>query len=138
MADGEIEVDGLKAFSKKLKAVDSDLAKQLRVVANEAGEIVAEEARNRVPRGKTGHAASSIKMASTRTAARVAGGSSRAPYYAWLDYGGRTGINDSAKRPYRRKGRYVWSAYSDLSDEVYQRLNTGIVQLARDAGFEVD
>lgn len=134
----EIEVDGLKQFRKGLKDIDADMAKQLRMVANEASEIVAETARERIPRGRTGYAGSSIKTASTQTAARVAGGSTKAPYYAWLDFGGKTGIHKSVSRPYRRKGRYIWSAYSDYSDTVYERLNEGLVNLARDAGFSVN
>lgn len=130
----EIEVDGMKQLQKELKALDRDMAKQLRMVANEASEIVAESARHRVPT-IDGYARRSIKTASTQTSARVAGGSSKSPYYAWLDFGGTTGIHRSVRRPYRRKGRYIWSAYSDYSDEVYQRLQDGIVDLAYRAGL---
>lgn len=134
---GEVEITGLKELKKQLKQVDKDAPKELRKAANQAADLVAGEAKTRVPH-RRGAARKTIKAASTQTAARVAGGSKKVPYYGWLDFGGtiRPYPNQRIKRPYRRKGRYIWSAYSDNYDAVYEQLQTAITEVAKSAGFE--
>ncbi|MDM4721158.1 HK97 gp10 family phage protein [Micromonospora sp. WMMA1363] len=88
----KIAVLGLRDLSRRLRKIDGEAAKQLRIVFNEAAEIVVSDARPKVPK-RTGRAAGSLKMRSTRTAVRIAMGGPRAPYYPWLDFGGRVGPN---------------------------------------------
>lgn len=131
-----IAVTGLKELSRSLNKVDGEAAKQLRIVFNDAAELVVATARPRIPR-RTGKAAGSLKTKSTRTAVRVAFGGPRAPYYPWLDFGGRTGRKKSVVRPFLTDGRYVYPAYYERRDDVARAMQEGIERVARGAGLEV-
>lgn len=136
---GEIHISGLREFHRGLKSISKDAPKGLRLAGNEAAGIVVREAKPRVPRGPSakGHALSSVRSSSTRTAARVSGGSKRYPYYAWLDFGGRTGRNGTARRPFIKRGRYIWPAFVDNREQVQNELHEALVKVARDAGVGV-
>lgn len=131
-----IAVSGLRELSRSLKKVDNEAAKQLRVVFNDAAELVIATARPRIPR-VTGRAAGSLKTRSTRTAVRVTFGGPRAPYYPWLDFGGRTGRKKSVVRPFITEGRYVYPAYYERYDDIVRSMQDGIERVARGAGLEV-
>jgi hypothetical protein len=131
-----IAVSGLRELSRSLNKVDSESAKQLRIVFNEAAELVITTARPRIPR-RTGHAAGSLKTKSTRTAVRVAFGGPKAPYYPWLDFGGRTGRKKSVVRQFITDGRYVYPAYYERRPDIIQAMQDGIERVARGAGLEV-
>jgi hypothetical protein len=135
-----IRIEGLREFSRGLRRIGSDHAKGLRLAGNKAAQIVVDTAKPRVPigPGKGGHAASSVKAASTRTAARVSGGGKKFPYYPWLDFGGRVGPNNSIHRPFLKQGRYIWKSYADRRDRVEEVLREELVRVARGAGFELD
>lgn len=134
-----IRVVGLREFNRSLKRIDSDAPKGLRLAGNNAAGIVVNEARGRVPLGpgRGGHARSSVRAASTRTAARVRGGGRKFPYYPWLDFGGRVGRNNSVHRPFLKEGRYIWAAFSDKRQRVQDELRDELVAVARRAGVEV-
>lgn len=134
-----IKVEGLREFSRGLRRMDNDLPKGLRLAGNAAAQLVVDTARPRVPvgPGRGGHARSSVKAASTRTAARVQGGGKRYPYYPWLDFGGRVGRNRSVRRPFLREGRYIWAAFADRRAQVQDVLQDELVKVARSAGLEV-
>lgn len=122
-----------------MKAADSDLPKQLRLGLNKVADDVIDEAVKSVP-SRTGRARRSLKAKSTRTLVRAAGGSSRVPYYPWLDFGGRVGPNQSVVREFKRRGRYLYPAYDKLRDsgEFEKRLEQVIRDTASGAGIEVD
>jgi hypothetical protein len=134
----EIKVDGLKEFSRALKRVDTELPKQLRLALNSLSDMVIDDALPGVPK-RTGRAARSLKAKSTRTMARVAGGSAAAPYYPWLDFGGAVGRRNSARRPYLKDGRYLYPAYFGLRDsgELTRALEQALTALAASAGLEM-
>ncbi|HZO69204.1 MAG TPA: HK97 gp10 family phage protein [Kribbellaceae bacterium] len=136
MADA-IKVDGLAEFSRSLKKLDTDLPKALRVALNEAADVVVSDAKRRVPT-RTGRAQRSIKARSTRTAVRIAEGGTRAPYMPWLDFGGRVGRNRSVVRPFRKEGRYLYAAYFDRKAEFGEVLTRALLDVARQAGVEVE
>jgi HK97 gp10 family phage protein len=131
-----IAVEGLRDLSRRLRAVDTSLPKALRLAANEAAEIVVLEARRDVPR-KSGKAAKSIKAKSTRTSVRITSGGNRAPYMPWLDFGGRVGKNDTAKRPFIADGRYLWPAIYAKRQEVEETFRASLARIIADAGLEV-
>lgn len=132
-----IKIKGLKEFSRALRKVDSDLPKALRIANNEAADIVVEWAVPHVPK-RTGKAAASLKAKSTRTAARVAGGSSSAPYYPWLDFGGRVGPQNSVRREFIKEGRYMYPGYRANHDQIIERLEVSLRDLAVSANLAVD
>jgi hypothetical protein len=131
-----IHIEGLREFQRGLKAIDKDLATVLRVAFNDAADIVVADARPRVP-SRTGRAKGTVKARSTQTAARVVGGGNRAPYYPWLDFGGR--LPRGASRPFLKEGRYIYNAYFRARDSgrFQDALQDGLVDVARKAGIEV-
>jgi hypothetical protein len=131
-----IKVEGLREFSQSLKRLDSDMPKVLRLGLNGVADVVVNEARPRVE-SRSGKARRSVKAKSTRTAVRVAGGGARVPYYPWLDFGGRVGRSRSVVRPYLKQGRYIYRAYFANRDRFAQLLEDTLVDVARQAGLEV-
>ncbi|MFD4250397.1 hypothetical protein ACFWQL_11725 [Amycolatopsis thermoflava] len=97
------------------------------------------DAKPKVPTGpgRGGHASSSLKAASTRTAARVQGGGKRFPYYPWLDFGGAVGRNNRTKRPFMKTGRYIWKSYAENQEKVTAQLAGALTRVVIDAGLEV-
>lgn len=135
-----VRIKGLAAFNRSLRKMDADLPKGLRIALNEAADAVVDEARLDIPR-RTGRAQAAIRARSTRTQSRATGGSARAPYYPWLDFGGegRRRGRPSA-RPFRKEGRYLYPAYYRKRDsgEFEQILTTALRRVARSAGLEMD
>lgn len=134
-----IGIKGLAEFNRNLRRLDADLPKALRVAMNQAAEVVVNAARPQVPR-RSGRAAASLRVASTRTAARVKGGGARVPWYPWLDFGGRVGRNRSVKRPFYKEGRYIYDAYFRKRDsgEFTAVLTAALLEVASAAGVAVD
>lgn len=132
-----IKVTGLREFSRDLKKVNGDLPKALRVALNGAAEIVVDEASGNVPR-VTSKAANSIKARSTRTAVRITGGGARAPWYPWLDFGGRVGRNRSVHRVFYSEGRYLYAAYHERGPEFADILERALLDIVASAGIAVD
>jgi hypothetical protein len=134
-----IKVEGLNQFARNLKKLDADLPKALRVALNSSAELVVDRARPDVPR-RSGRARGSIRPRSTRTAVRVTGGGRRAPYYPWLDFGGRVGRRRSVARAFMKDGRYIYDAYFKLkaAGEFQEALEDALLDVARQAGVEVE
>jgi len=136
MADA-IRVDGLAQFSRNLRKLNADLPKALRIALNDAANVVVDYARPRVPR-RTGRAQSTIKARSTRTAVRVVAGGRRAPYFPWLDFGGRVGRRKSVRRAFYAEGRYLWVGLRVKRPEFEAALTKALLDAARSAGVEVE
>ena len=132
-----IRIDGLAQFARHLKKLDADLPKVLRVSLNDALSIVVDYARPRIP-ARSGAARKSLRTKSTRTMARVSAGGKRAPYYPWLDFGGKGPNNRPAPRPFYSDGRYLWKALIVKRDEFNAAMTYALVDVARQAGIEVD
>lgn len=139
MSEDAVRVEGLNAVAKAIRRIDPELAKELRVVLNDAADTIVDRARPGVPK-RSGRAAASIKAKSTRSLARVTGGGSRAPYYPWLDFGGRVGRRRSVTRQFRKRGRYIYKAYFRARDsgEFQDQMHDGLLDVLRRAGLETD
>jgi hypothetical protein len=137
MAGERIEISGLKEYIASIKRMDRDLPKQVRLIFNQAGELVVDYARMHIAR-RTGAAASSIKVRSGQRQARIAVGGRAAPYAPWLDFGGegRRPGRPSA-RPYMRTGRYVYKGLDVHRDDITKIMSEGMTELGRSAGLEV-
>lgn len=150
-----IKVQGLKDFQGALKRMDGESQKQLRVALNEAADIVVAGAKPMVP-VRTGTARSSIRAQSSQREARVLGGSKKASYYGWLDFGGTVGKGrvpggakkraggssggraGSVKRPWIGEGRYIYPAFTRNRQKVMEALQEAITKVAHDAGLKVE
>jgi hypothetical protein len=136
MAIEPIKVTGLKEFTRNLRKIDADLPKVLRLANNDVADLIVSWAKPRVPT-KTGAAASTVKAASTRSEVRVKGGSNKAPYYPWLDFGGRVGRKKSVKRSFYSDGRYLYPGLVANRDALTERLAERLLEVCRSAGVEV-
>lgn len=132
-----IKVSGLREFQRNLKKLDKELPKALRLAFNGAAQVVVEDARPKVAR-RSGKAAASVKARSTQTASRVVGGGNKAPYYPWLDFGGKVGRNRSVTRPFLKSGRYIYDAYFDNRQRYAELLLNGLLDVAASANVEVE
>lgn len=132
-----VAVSGLKEFSKALRKIDSELPKGLRLAMNDAANLVIDYAKPKIPR-RSGRAAGTLKAKSTRTAARIGMGGSRAPYTPWLDFGGKVGRNRSVVRPFLKDGRYVYAGLAAQRPKINDVMERALRDLARQAGLEVD
>lgn len=133
----KITITGLREFQKALRRMDADLPKQLRVVFNEAADLVISWARPRIPTD-TGAAAGSVKVRSGQRTAGIAVGGRRAPYFPWLDFGGEGRVKGRpGHRPFLTGGRYIYPGLEANRGKVTDVMSEGLAQLARDAGLEV-
>lgn len=135
MADQTIQVKGIRDLQRALRDIDRDLAKQLGEGLAEVADIVAKTARPLVP-VKTGRAASSMKVRKTQRAASLAVGGTKAPYFQWLEWGGRTGRNKSVVRPFIPIGRTIYPTVKEKDAEIKNKLDEVLRRLAIQAGFE--
>lgn len=131
-----IKIEGLRQLQASLKALDGESQKQIRVALNEASEIVVKVARPRIPT-VTGAAARSLKLSSSQREARITTGGRGAPYYPWLDYGGRVGRNRSVNRRFEKGGRYLYPAYHSQQANIAKLLKKRLEAIAEGAGLEV-
>jgi hypothetical protein len=135
--DLKIGVKGLAEFNRGLRQLDKEAQKGLRVAFNGVADLLISETRPKIP-ARTGNARASLKAKSTRTSARVSVGGPKARYYPWLDFGGTTGIRRSVSRPFYREGRYLYPTLRVISDDIETALEDALIQVARDAGLDVD
>lgn len=131
-----LKISGLREFQRALKDMDGESQKKLRLVLNEAAAAVVGGASRRVPR-RTGRAAASIRATSSQREARVMGGSSKVPYYGWLDFGGRVGRKKATRRPVVKGGRYMYPAYAANAEAIGKALQRRLAELAQEAGLGV-
>lgn len=133
-----VQIEGLSEFRKALREVDKNLPKEIRLILNEAANLVVADAKPKVPQ-RSGKAAGSVRAQSTQKLARVSGGGGRAPYYPWLDFGGAVGKSNSVKRPYSKVGRYIYPVYRKKRDSgVFQdRMVEGLNELGERAGLDM-
>lgn len=136
MADKSVSVKftGLTAFRGALRQMDVGLAGEMKAGFGAIAENVAGAVRAKVPR-RTGRAAGSIKARSTMTGGSIAAGGQAAPYYPWLDFGGRVGRNKSIYRPVIPDGRYLYPTIRSKRGEIIRESDAMIERLAKRAGF---
>lgn len=132
-----IKIDGLNQFARNLRKLDNDLPKALRIGFNEAAGIVVTAAKPLFPR-RTGKAASTVRVASTRTAVRVVEGGNRASYVPWLDFGGKVGRKKSVHRPFIGDGRFLYPSFYKHGEEVHEAIVKALLDVAEQSGVVVD
>lgn len=132
----QIRVAGLAQFNRALKKISSESPKQLRLGMNDAAELLIRETLPLIPK-RSGKAARSLKAKSTRTSARVGAGGRSAPYYAWLDFGGRVGRNRAVKRTFYKEGRYIYPTLRRIKPEILRKLEENLTHVAVSSGMDV-
>jgi hypothetical protein len=132
-----LHVEGLAQVQRSLRQIGPAAAKGLRLALNEAAELLIDRVRPKIP-SRTGAARRSLKARSSQKAVRIAVGGRRAPWYPWLDFGGRTGPGRSVVRPYIADGRYLYPGLRANRAEIQQLIVQRLREVAEDAGLEVD
>lgn len=143
MAQPQIRVEGLAELRRALAQIDRiDTRNELRDGLKRAAEIVASEARSRVP-SRTGRTAASVRAVSRGNRADVVGGKAKVPYYGWLDFGTRTPVTGNARSvgPWSGsgkgppKGRFIYPAIDAKERQVVDAITDSITEAVRKAGF---
>lgn len=132
-----LEVEGLAGVQRSLRQIGPAAAKGLRLALNEAADLLINKVTPQIP-SRTGAARRSLKARSSQKAVRIAVGGKRAPYYPWLDFGGRTGRNRSVLRPFKAEGRYLYPGLRANRAEIEKLIERRLREVAEDAGLEVD
>lgn len=132
-----IKINGLKELSRQLKAAPGEAEKMIKPALNEAAQIIVNVARPKIPT-LTGAARSSLSVKSTARESRVQAGGTKAPYYPWLDYGGKIGRNGSISRPFDKGGRYIYPAYAQEHANIMRLLEQRIAEAVAAAGLDVE
>lgn len=127
-----VEQKGLAEFRAAIERASGEGQERLDGVLAAAAESVVARARRGVP-SRTGSAQASIKASGLA----IRAGGSRAPYFPWLDYGGRVGRKKSVARAWRSEGRYVYPALSAEWVALMTDAESELVNLVRGAGLEV-
>lgn len=117
MAGNTIQVRGLRELRGALRDVDKTLGPELRKGLNEVADIVLDTARPLVPT-RAGKARASLKAGSTEKAVQIKAGGTKAPYWGWLDFGGKVGRAKSVKRRFEPEGRYIYPTLRKRRDEI--------------------
>lgn len=131
-----ITITGLREFQSSLRKMDADLPKGMRIALNAASELVIDKARPEIPT-ESGAARASLRVRSSQREARIAAGGRKAPYYPWLDFGGRVGPAGSVHRAFYKEGRYIYPSLRKNREEITKVMMTAVADLARGAGLEV-
>ncbi len=129
-----VKVEGLQEFARAVDEMEAELPDAIRMALADAGELVVDWARPRVPR-RTGRARGTLRVDAAGQVAEVVGGGGRAPYYPWLDRGGAVGRNDSVRRPYSADGRYIVPGYERNRGDIEQLLGEAMDDVIRSAGL---
>lgn len=117
MAGKTIQVRGLRELRGALRDVDKTLGPELRKGLNEVADIVLNTARPLVPT-RSGKARASLKAGSTEKAVQIKAGGAKAPYWGWLDFGGKVGRAKSVRRRFEPEGRYIYPTLRKRRDEI--------------------
>lgn len=131
-----IEVQGLAELQRSLRAIGPAAAKGLRLALNDVATYLIDRVRPEIP-SRSGAARASLKARSSQKAVRIAVGGRRAPYYPWLDFGGKVGPADSVVRDYKADGRYLYPGLARYRPEFEGIMTRRLAEVARDAGLEV-
>lgn len=132
-----VSIEGLTELNRSLRRLDSEAPKALRLALNTSADALVRKIQAQIPKRK-GKAAASVKTASTRTEVRIRFGGPRAPYYPWLDFGGRTGKLKKTVRPFYREGRYIYPTLRRERGSFETALTTALANLVDEVGLDMD
>ena len=133
-----VKIEGLREFRAAVDNTQSGTKKEVRLVLNEAANVVVTDSKP-VVAANTGAASKSIRAASTQSKSRVRAGGAKAPYYPWLDFGGKVGKYRQVDRSYNQDGRYIYPTYRQKRDsgEFQETMLEAMEALATKHGLDV-
>lgn len=142
MAVQVVRVEGLREVDRALRKMDAGIAKEFRSEAKGIADVVARDARGRVPT-VSGRAARSIRAGAQAKGAYVQGGKADVRYYGWLDFGTRNPIAGRSRSvgPWRgsgkgpTKGRFIYPALEAKRGEIERRTKNAVKVARKKAGL---
>lgn len=135
MPTAELKVKGLGPLVGELAAAETLAPTLAETVPALIADAVAAGAKRRVPK-RSGRAASTVRASRSAMGAAVTGGGPTAPYYGWLDYGGKVGRRRSVSRPYRSEGRYIYAAYRSEGPQITPLMEREVGRMLDRAGLD--
>lgn len=132
-----VQVHGWREVRAALGSFRGQLPGEVRDAVRESAQVVARDARSRVPLGpgRDGHVKSTVRAVAGRGGYSVRGGGNGYPYYQFLEFGGRVGRNRSVYRPRRKAGRYIYPALMRNDARIRRMMSEGVERAARRAGL---
>lgn len=134
MDNAAIHVKGLDELRRKLAKADKRMARELGQAGKAAADIVAKDARLRVP-ARSGRARKSVRAVAARGGGAVRGGGKAAEYYPWLDFGGRVGRKQSVVRKRISEGRYIYPSLERNRGAVRESYAEGVRAVLKSNGL---
>lgn len=134
VAKPSVEIEGLKDIQKKLRDLDPALAKELKDVNLSVADMVADIARAKVP-SDSGTARSTVKAKAQQRYAYIRAGGRKAPYYPWLDFGGKVGRERTTERDFIKQGRYIYPTVGQYHQKIVREYVLMLGQLLDKAGL---
>lgn len=131
----KVEIKNLKPLAASLKRIDAESAKGLQVALKGVAGLVVKKVIPQIPR-KKGAAANSVKASATKTSAKITFGGTKAPYYPWLDFGGRVGRKKSVVRTFYKQGRYIYPTLEREQENITKALEDALSGVIRSAGLQ--
>lgn len=134
-----IRVEGDTELAARLKRANRAVPDQVKKIGLDIADMIAAFARRKVPLGpgRGGHVKSSIEGKVRRGLPVVDGGGPGWPYYGWLEFGGRVGINRSVFREKVPDGRYIVPTVVERRAQIEDLMEEGMNDLFRRYGIEV-
>jgi hypothetical protein len=138
-----VHVSGIAELRRALRqAQDLENLREFREGLKAAADIVAQEAKTRVP-NRTGRAAGSIRATAGGNKAYVQGGKKAVPYYGWLDFGSRSPVHGNPRSvgPWSgsgtgpAKGRFIFPALEAKQDDVRDAVEKGVDAMNKKVGL---
>ena len=132
-----VQVHGWREVRAALGSFRGQLPGEVRDAVRESAQVVARDARSRVPLGpgRDGHVKSTVRAVAGRGGYSVRGGGGRFPYYPWLEFGGRVGRKNSVRRKRVKSGRYIYPALTSNSAAIRRMMERNVIRAARRAGL---
>ena len=134
-----VGVDGLNQLRRGLKSLGDEYPKALRRELKQIGTGLAADVAAKVPR-RSGAAAGSVRAGTSGTTAFVRAGGTKAPYYAWLDFGGgipnkrNRGSNPPRiSREFLPDGRYLFPTLKRERPRIIRESVAAFERIARTA-----
>jgi hypothetical protein len=132
--DIRIEVDNLRHIRSGLARLADEAPEALQETLDYSADLLVRTTLPKVPR-VSGAARGSIRATSGSQSSRVTAGGPDAPYFAWLDLGGRAGRNLSVLRPVIREGRYLYPSLREITPDVDREIEQSMDRAIRNGGL---
>lgn len=134
-----IQLIGDKALAKQIKGAARALPDETKKIGLDIAEMIAAFTRRKIPTGpaRNGHVKHTVQGKIRRGLPVVDGGDLAHPYYGWLEFGGRVGIDRSVFREKIPDGRYIVPTTVERRAQIDEMMADGLETMMRRYGIEV-